>query len=147
MRGFLAFLAVVFVFAAALLHEEVRAGAVLNPEMQALVDGYLKDAQKSEPGLKAFSAAEGKRFFSEKRMNAAKKEERSCATCHTEDPKNQGKTTVGKPIEPMAPSVNKGRFIDPRKVEKWFKRNCEWVLERECSPKEKGDYIAYMFSL
>ncbi len=147
MRGFFLLMAGILVFTAVLAHEDVRAGATLNPEMQALVDGYLKEAQKSEAGLKSFSIAEGKRFFSAKRMNVVKKEERSCSTCHTDDPRNQGKTTVGKTIEPMAVSVNKDRFSDPKKVEKWFKRNCEWVLERECGAKEKGDFISYMLSL
>ena len=40
-----------------------------------------------------------------------------------------------------------GAFHDPKKVEKWFKRNCQWVPGRECTPKEKGDFITYMISL
>ncbi|OGW03156.1 MAG: hypothetical protein A2Z59_12760 [Nitrospinae bacterium RIFCSPLOWO2_02_39_17] len=64
-----------------------------------------------------------------------------------DDPAKEGKTPVGKPIEPLSPAVNKGRFTDPEKVEKWFKRNCTGVFERECTPKEKGDFVTYMMSL
>lgn len=118
-----------------------HAATQLNPDMQALVEKYQKEA-----GAK-FSAEEGKKLFNSKRTHTQKKEERSCTTCHTSNPAAQGKTVVGKVIEPISPAANKERFTDPKKVEKWFKRNCEWVLERECTPKEKGDYITYMISL
>ncbi|MBI5886061.1 MAG: DUF1924 domain-containing protein [Deltaproteobacteria bacterium] len=130
-------------FAAGVLY----AGVQPNKEMQALMDSYLAAAMKADPGFKGFSAEEGKAFFNAKRMHSANKEERGCTTCHTTNPANKGKTTVGKVIEPMAPSINKERFTDPAKVEKWFKRNCSWVLERECTPKEKGNYITYMLSI
>ena len=44
----------------------------------------------------------------------------------------------------MAPSVVPERYADATKVEKWFRRNCNEVLGRECSPLEKGDWLAYM---
>lgn len=116
------------------------------PETQNILNSYLSDAKKAEPALKTFNAEEGKKFFHSKRTHTVKKEERSCTTCHTENPAGQGKTPVGKAIEPMAPSANKERFTDAKKVEKWFKRNCEWVLERECTPKEKGDFITFMLT-
>ncbi len=119
----------------------VKAGT-LNADMQSLVAKLQKEA-----GVKAFSADEGKKLFNTKKTHSQKNEERSCTTCHTSDPSKQGKTVVGKIIEPISPAVNKERFTDPKKVEKWFKRNCEWVLERECTPKEKGDFITYMMSL
>lgn len=120
--------------------------ADLNPEMRSLMDKYLSEAQKKDPSLKAFSPEEGKKFFNAKRMHSVNREERSCSMCHTSNPSSPGKTPVGKTIEPMAYSANKDRFTDPQKVEKWFKRNCAWVLERECTPKEKGDFISYMMS-
>jgi hypothetical protein len=46
----------------------------------------------------------------------------------------------------MALSASPTRYADPAKVEKWFKRNCVEVLGRECSPREKGDWLAYMMS-
>jgi len=130
------FAAVFFAFAALSL-----AATALNPSMSHLMDGYEKGA-----GVAGFDAEAGRRFFLEKRSHSSG-EKRACATCHTENPAAKGKTPVGKVIEPISPAANKKRFTDPKKVEKWFKRNCKWVLERECTDKEKGDYIAFMTSL
>jgi mono/diheme cytochrome c family protein len=68
----------------------------------------------------------------------------SCASCHTANPKQAGKTRVGKRIEPLAPVANPQRFTDAAKVEKWFRRNCTDVLSRECSAQEKGDFVAWL---
>ncbi|WP_310447896.1 DUF1924 domain-containing protein [Thiobacillus sp.] len=68
----------------------------------------------------------------------------SCANCHTANPKQAGRTRVGKQIEPLAPAANPQRFTDAAKVEKWFRRNCTDVLQRECSAQEKGDFIAWL---
>jgi hypothetical protein len=46
----------------------------------------------------------------------------------------------------MAPSANKERFTDVKKIEKWFKRNCNDVLARECTAQEKGDFLKYLLS-
>jgi len=68
----------------------------------------------------------------------------SCASCHSANPAQPGRTRVGKRIEPMAPTANPQRFTDAAKVEKWFRRNCMDVLQRECSAQEKGDFIAWL---
>ena len=68
----------------------------------------------------------------------------SCAACHTANPTEAGRTRVGKRIEPLAPAANPQRFTDAAKVEKWFRRNCQDVLQRECSAQEKGDFIAWL---
>ena len=69
----------------------------------------------------------------------------NCASCHGSDLHKTGKhNRSGKLIEPMAPSVNKLRYTDPEKVEKWFVRNCKQVLKRECTAQEKGDIIRYL---
>ncbi|MHB1186202.1 DUF1924 domain-containing protein [Thiobacillus sp.] len=68
----------------------------------------------------------------------------SCAGCHTANPKQAGQTRVGKRIEPLAPAANPERFTDAAKVEKWFRRNCMDVLQRECSAQEKGDFISWL---
>lgn len=89
-----------------------------------------------------FSAERGAAFF------RAKGSDWSCTTCHTADPRKPGRHTVtGKAIEPMAPAVNPARLTDVAKVEKWFKRNCRDVLDRECTAQEKGDVITYLRSL
>lgn len=70
---------------------------------------------------------------------------RSCVTCHGKDLKATGKhVTTGKIIEPLAPSVNKKRLTDAKEIEKWFNRNCKWVLSRECTAQEKGDFLTYL---
>ena len=54
---------------------------------------------------------------------------------------------TGKEVAPLAPAANAERFASPAKVEKWFKRNCQDVLERPCTAQEKGDFIAYLLSV
>ncbi|MGB5833069.1 MAG: DUF1924 domain-containing protein [Thiohalocapsa sp.] len=72
---------------------------------------------------------------------------RSCATCHTADLTKTGRhAKTGKPIEPLAPSVNPTRLTDPKKVEKWLLRNCRWTLGRECTGAEKTDFLSYIKS-
>jgi len=132
----LVFAIVFFAFAAISL-----AATALNPALKALVDGYKDGAKVAE-----FDPEAGRRLFTEKHAHSSG-ETRSCTTCHTDNPAASGKTPVGKVIEPISPAANKERFTDPKKVEKWFARNCKWVLERECTDKEKGDYIAFMLSL
>jgi mono/diheme cytochrome c family protein len=95
------------------------------------------------PAAAATPAERGKRFFS-----ATHGGDWSCATCHTKDPLAQGRHAVtGKDIAPLAPAANPKRFTDPAKVEKWFGRNCKDVLHRACTPREKGDFTAYVTSL
>lgn len=71
----------------------------------------------------------------------------SCTTCHTSDLRAMGKTRAGKPIDPMAVSANPNRFTDPAKVAKWFLRNCNSVLGRECTATEKANLLAYFKSI
>jgi hypothetical protein len=46
----------------------------------------------------------------------------------------------------MAVSMTPDRFTDPEKVAKWFSRNCNGVLGRDCTAVEKGDFITYLSS-
>jgi hypothetical protein len=72
---------------------------------------------------------------------------RHCADCHGTDLTRKGShIRTGKPIKPLAPSARRDRLSDPRKVEKWLRRNCRWTWGRECSPQEKGDLISYIAS-
>jgi len=103
-------------------------------------------AQQAGVAASALSPARGEALYRGEhpgRNGAA----RSCASCHTANPKQAGQTRVGKRIEPLAPSVNPQRFTDAAKVEKWFRRNCTDVLQRECSAQEKGDFIAFLNQL
>lgn len=101
------------------------------------------DAAKSKQGFQGFSAARGEKFFKVKHGS-----EWSCASCHTENPLGTGKhAKTEKPIDPLAPSANAERFTNMKKVEKWFKRNCNDVLDRVCTPQEKGDVLSYLLAI
>ncbi len=72
----------------------------------------------------------------------------SCASCHGSVPTAAGKhTSTGKVLEPLAPAANPKSLTDSAKVAKWFKRNCNDVLGRECSAQEKADVLAFLVSL
>jgi cytochrome c553 len=72
----------------------------------------------------------------------------SCASCHGSVPTQGGKhASTGKAIEPLAPAANASRFTDPAKTEKWFRRNCNDVMGRECSAAEKADVLAWLITL
>jgi mono/diheme cytochrome c family protein len=101
------------------------------------------EAKQASPGFQKFSAAAGERFFKQTHGN-----ELSCSGCHTENPAASGKhAKTGKIIKALAPAANPERFTDSAKVEKWFKRNCNDVLGRICTPQEKGDVLAYLLSV
>ena len=100
------------------------------------------EARASAPAFAA-SAARGEKFF-----HAASAKDWRCSTCHTDNPAAVGKhATTSKPIEPLAPAVNAARFARTDKVDKWFKRNCNDVLERACTSAEKADLIAYLITV
>jgi Domain of unknown function (DUF1924) len=72
----------------------------------------------------------------------------SCASCHGNPPTTAGKhATTGKTIHPMAPAAYPAAFSDTAKVDKWFRRNCNDVLKRECSAGEKADVLAWLIQL
>ena len=72
----------------------------------------------------------------------------SCSTCHGAVPTQAGKhATTGKQIGPMAPAFNPERFTDAAKTEKWFRRNCNDVVGRECTPAEKADVLSWLLTL
>lgn len=87
--------------------------------------------------------ARGQQLFTSKHGR-----EWSCASCHTAVPTVEGKhASTGKPIGPMAPAFNSGRFTDAAKSEKWFRRNCNDVMRRECTAGEKADVLAWLMTL
>jgi hypothetical protein len=72
----------------------------------------------------------------------------ACASCHGNPPTATGKHAgTGKPIDALAPAFNPQAFSDTAKVDKWFRRNCKDVVQRECSGGEKADVLAYLASL
>jgi hypothetical protein len=108
-----------------------------------LLRGYEKAASEASPAFTGLSAERGARFF-----RTPQGGEWSCASCHTAKPVAAGQhAKTGKAIAPLAPAANAERFTDPARVEKWFRRNCNDVLSRPCTPQEKGDVLAFLLSL
>jgi hypothetical protein len=122
------------------------AAAAIGPGQQAVLDHFANLAKQSDPGFSGFSVERGKAFFLAKHTTG-NAQTPSCSTCHTTDPRREGQTTVGKLIKPMAVSQTPERFTDLHKVEKWFRRNCDTVMGRACTPQEEGDFITFMSSL
>jgi hypothetical protein len=103
----------------------------------------IRAEASATPGFQEFSAERGERFFKTKHSHNL-----SCSTCHTDNPAAQGKhSETDKIIKPLAPAANEERFTDMKKVAKWFKRNCNDVLDRECTAQEKGDVLAYLLTV
>ncbi|OGV71429.1 MAG: hypothetical protein A3B82_00335 [Methylophilales bacterium RIFCSPHIGHO2_02_FULL_57_10] len=119
---------------------------VLAATPQELLQQYGAQARQENAAFAGFSADRGANFFRTARTHSDGQKV-SCSTCHTADPRNQGKTRASKVIEPMAPTASPQRFTDPAKVEKWFGRNCKDVLERACTAQEKGDFIQYLVNV
>jgi len=72
----------------------------------------------------------------------------SCSSCHGAVPTQTGRhASTAKPIDAMAPAFNAQRFTDAAKSEKWFRRNCNDVIGRECTAAEKADVLAWLLSL
>ena len=96
-------------------------------------------------GATEFSAAAGKTLWLQEFQDAKSGKMRQCATCHTDNLRNQGKhARTGKPIEPLAPSVNPKSLTDIKKIRKWLKRNCKWTIGRECTPQEQGNVLTFI---
>lgn len=114
-------------------------GGALAADPAGLLAGYQAEARKADAGFAA-SPQRGAQFFSARHGS-----DWSCASCHGAPPTGQGKhAKTGKGIAPLSPSANAKRFADEAKVEKWFRRNCNDVLGRACTPSEKADVLAYL---
>jgi hypothetical protein len=110
-----------------------------------LMAHYASAAKAADPVFSDFSAVRGKALLLQA-FTGGKPDTPTCASCHGRDPRAPGRTLTGKTIEPVAVSVSPARYTDPVKVEKWFKRNCTEVMGRECSAREKGDWLSFMFA-
>lgn len=112
------------------------AGAAPTTPAQLLAE------QQALAGTSA-DATRGRAFFT-----ARHGRDWSCSSCHGETPVQPGKhASTGKAIGPLAPAFNAERFTDTAKTEKWFRRNCNDVVGRECSAGEKADVIAFLITL
>lgn len=113
--------------------------ASLSTAHAGTVDELLREYQSQGAG--PFSAEAGATLWT--RSGGAQ----TCAGCHNSNLRTGGKhAKTGKPIEPMAPSVNAKRLTDRAFIEKWFKRNCDSAWGRACTAQEKGDFLSYIRS-
>lgn len=109
---------------------------------QATTPAEQAAAYAAQAGTAA-SPARGAQFFTERHGR-----EWACASCHMASPIQAGRhATTGRPIAPMAPAFNPERFTDAAKTEKWFRRNCNDVVGRACTPGEKADVLAWLMTL
>lgn len=107
------------------------------------LDQYASAAKAENPSFSGFSAARGKTLHGHS-FAGGKPDTPACTSCHGKEARSAGRNPAGKTIEAMALSASPSRYTDRAKVEKWFKRNCNEVLGRECSPLEKGDWLTFM---
>ena len=113
------------------------------PAAQAATPSELLSGYATQAGG-APAPARGQQFFNATRPG----KDWSCASCHGATPTQAGKhASTGKPVGALAPAANAERFTDPAKVEKWFRRNCNDVVGRECTAGEKADVMAWLLTL
>lgn len=109
---------------------------------QAATPAELAGGYAAQAGAPA-AAERGQQFFTSRHGH-----EWSCASCHGAPPTQSGKhAATGKVIGPLAPAFNADRFTDAAKTEKWFRRNCNDVVGRECTAAEKADVLAWLMAL
>lgn len=119
------------------------AGAGIAGPREDQLAQYASAAKAGNPAFSGFSAERGKTLHTQS-FAGGKADTPACTTCHGKDTRAAGRTLTGKAIDPVAVSAAPSRYTDPAKVEKWFKRNCNEVLGRECSAQEKGDWLSFM---
>lgn len=121
------------IISAAILMISTWSLAATPGELLAKYEG-LSGRASAERGQKFFVTRHGKEW--------------SCSTCHGEVPHAVGEhAETHKLIKPLAPAFNPRRFTDEAKVEKWFKRNCEDVLGKECTSQQKADVLSWLLTL
>ena len=120
-----------------------HAAVFADPRRDAILADLLAQARQAEPGFTGFSAERGAALY-QATHTGGKQGTVSCTSCHGKSPQDTGQTRAGKTIEPMAVSKHPTRYTDKANVEKWFTRNCQDVLGRACTAKEKGDFLTYM---
>jgi mono/diheme cytochrome c family protein len=116
--------------------------AALPLAARAVSPGEMLAGYAAQAGSPA-QATRGQQLFGSRHGR-----EWSCSSCHGTPPVQAGRhVSTGKAIEPLAPAVNAQRFTDAARTEKWFRRNCNDVLGRECTAGEKADLLAWLIAL
>ena len=120
----------------------ILTGAALGTSTYAVTPAEQLAALTAQAAT-AVQPTRGQQFFTSKHGK-----DWSCTSCHSATPTVEGKhASTGKVIAPLAPAFNAERFVDPAKTEKWFRRNCNDVVGRECTASEKADVLAWLLTL
>lgn len=115
-----------------------------SPERAAILAEYATRARAADPGFSGFSMQRGEALFRGS-FSGGDARTPSCMSCHTADPRQPGRNAkTGRPIDPVAVSVDPRRYTDAAQVDKHFARDCKSVLGRDCTALERGDYITFM---
>lgn len=102
-------------------------------QLQSHYAAQAKSAPSPEAGRQLFTSRHGREW--------------SCASCHGTAPTAAGRHAgTGRPIRALAPAFNPERFTDLAKTEKWFRRNCNDVLGRECTAAEKASVLSWLLT-
>jgi len=118
----------------------IATAAMASPASDSLLAKY-----KAE-GVSKIDVAKAKADWT-KEGKAEDGETISCSTCHGTDLSKPGKhRKTHKVIDPMSTKVNTERFTDEKKIEKWFKRNCNDTWGRECTEQEKADFLTFLLA-
>ncbi|SEA54449.1 DUF1924 domain-containing protein [Variovorax sp. YR216] len=118
------------------------AAVVVAPAAGAATPADLLAGYVAEAGA-AGDPARGQLMF-----NSRHGRDWSCASCHGAEPTAPGRhAATGKSIAPLAPAFNPERFTDAAKADKWFRRNCNDVVGRECTAAEKADVLSWLIKL
>ena len=117
--------------------------APLSPARSADTSAAAELERWAAQAGRSADAERGRAFFS-----STHGREWSCASCHGSPPSKPGRhAETGKSIYILAPGPDTRAFTRRDKVDKWFRRNCNDVLARECTAAEKADLIAYLISV
>lgn len=122
----------------------ISADVSLGESPENILQNYEVKARAEIKDFKGFLADRGRSLYMREERNGGSAV--SCSSCHTPDPTKTGRTRANKDIKPLAPSANAKRFTNLKHVEKWFARNCDDVLKRDCTLVEKGDFMTYLLS-
>lgn len=121
----------------------ISLSSVVTQANSETVDILLQDY--ATQGVISTDEKQGEQLWQKTFKHDGEFPDRSCTSCHTKDLTADGKhVKTGKVILPMAPSSNAERFTDSKKVEKWFKRNCLWTMDRECTAQEKANFLVHI---
>jgi mono/diheme cytochrome c family protein len=120
----------------------IAAGTLFFPAANAATPDQLLAGYSAQAGAVP-SPARGQQLF-----NTPQGKDWSCASCHGAKPVQAGKhASTGKAITALAPAFSPDRFTDAAKTEKWFRRNCNDVMSRECTAGEKADVLSWLVTL